>query len=79
MSVILFFTNELRCKITKNNTQTLIVQRKKPIFAYMIGAMIISAMVICIAIAGLMASYIEDKKTNKVKALRPKVIDESFS
>ncbi len=68
--VILFFTNELRCKITKNNTQTLIVQRKKPIFAYMIGAMIISAMVICIAIAGLMASYIEDRKNKQSKGAK---------
>ncbi len=57
-------------KLQKNNTQTLIVQRKKPIFAYMIGAMIISAMVICIAIAGLMASYIEDKKNKQSKGAK---------
>lgn len=34
----------------------------------MTGAMIISAMVICIAIAGLMASYIEDKKNKQRKS-----------
>lgn len=32
--------------------------------------MIISAMVICIAIAGLMASYIEDKKNKQSKGAK---------